>query len=261
MKFLALFALFFVVDAASLRTQNGTFVEPNQLPFLVFLKHVDLTGRVDFEYGVGTLISDQYVLTSYLATVVPKGLITLILGANNWKVNESSQVRFEVPQEDLIYMKPFEPERDLALIKLPTKVNFTEAIQPIQLPRWSDVDLDYANEKALVAGWGPRNRSEESNEPLDKPNYTEVQVLPKTECEVFPNDVICITRQMSSIHEEGSPVFTHDHKGFHQIALEAGFGFFTEKGEPRDVYIRLNKSKNLSWIANNSNVKIESWIC
>lgn len=252
---LLLLGLIFSANCASLRTQNGTIARPGQWPFLVFLQQEYLTSPGNFEYGVGTLISDQYVLTSFLAFITAQGQITAFLGADNWKVQEEGQLRFDILQGDFIYTEPFDPARDLALIKLPEPVEFSAKIQPIQLPRWSDVDLDYSKKYALVAGWGPRSSAEEDDEPMSRPSYTEVQVLPKEECEIFPDSVICIAQKASSVYEEGSPVFIYNRDGYHQIALEAGYGYVTTGGKPIDIYIRLNK--NLQWIVDNSNVEIQ----
>lgn len=207
---------------------------------------------------MGTLISNEYVLTTYINLAVAGGPINVILGAEDWLHPETGQIRFPALRRDaLIYPQPFDLAVDIALLRLPVQVPFSDRIQPIKLPRWSDVELDYADKYALIAGWGARNIDEEVEtlEPLLTVSYSEVQIAPKSECPIDTDEVMCVTEQLSSIFEHGGPVFTNERSGALQLGVMASIGHVNDDGDFYNVYVRLNR--NLQWIADNTNVEIE----
>lgn len=246
------------VKSAAIRTINGTIAHPGQFPFLAFIKAEFLSEDKlsnEAEYCVGTLISSDYVLSSFMSLSYPGGDVTVILGTDDWSASEADRIEFTVPLAEIVIQTPFSAVKDLALIKSPEPITFTDRIAPISLPRWSDVGKDLQNFKALVAGWGPRFGGE-NTEPEHYVTYTEVNILSEEDCIYETNEIICIERRTMSRFEEGSPLFTYDSTGARQLATTGGWGYIG--GNPLraiDVYIPL--ALHLEWISEVTNVEIE----
>ena len=113
------------------------------------------------------LISDRFALTAAHCVENPGSIrdITVTMGHSNWGSNQT--VKYKVKYvlihpkfQHTVFSDSIDPyENDIALLRLSSDLNFTEAIQPIGLPTETysdDVLLDTNKTKLLVAGWGKK---------------------------------------------------------------------------------------------------------
>ncbi|GLV38333.1 uncharacterized protein CBL_13115 [Carabus blaptoides fortunei] len=102
----------------------------------------------------GCLISDSFVLTA--AHCIDDATVVLVkLGAVAIMHREKQQISMK-SRHFIIHEEWHKKtiKNDIALIKLPHPVNFTDAIFPAKLP---SRNLDYLDIDALVCGWGKRD--------------------------------------------------------------------------------------------------------
>ena len=71
-------------------------------------------------------------------------------------------------------------DNDVAVIKLPEPVEFTDSIRPACLPTLGDMGEDYAGEMATAAGWGKTSTAAESHS--DQLYFVEAEVISNTLC-------------------------------------------------------------------------------
>lgn len=83
----------------------------------------------------------------------------------------------------------YSDEVDIAIFKLARIINFSETIQPVQLPPLSATGSTYDNKKTTVVGWGPDA----------KPRYADMKVLSNTECLLKNNDPWLDCRRMCAV--------------------------------------------------------------
>ncbi|XP_069970812.1 brachyurin-like [Penaeus vannamei] len=126
------------------RIVGGTEAVPHSWPHQVAL-------FVDFLYFCGgSLISSEWVLTA--AHCVDRHLsVEVVLGAHNLLEAEDTQVTMSssdfFAHED---WDSFTVANDIALVRLPTPVEFTDSIAPVKLPS-SDISVGTI---ATPTGWG-----------------------------------------------------------------------------------------------------------
>jgi len=134
---LVLFACFAINNAVQVKPKiaNGFLAKPEQFPFFAFL-------ALEHSSGVGggcgaSLISDEWLLT---AAHCLRGIdrLTVILGVTDLlDPNHPGRVAIDVDKNNFYsYFWYFSPMtwNDIALIRLPRKVEFSQYIQPVQLP-------------------------------------------------------------------------------------------------------------------------------
>ncbi|KAJ3643068.1 hypothetical protein Zmor_025804 [Zophobas morio] len=130
------------------RVVGGNIAEPHSLPYQVFLEfYTETYGK----YCGGSLISQNYVLTSASTVEV---LVTL--GAHNIYLTEPTQIN--VYSTDIIVHEGFNEDygwnNDIAVVKLPKSISYTDAIQPVALPKRADIAREYVGQVGRIAGWG-----------------------------------------------------------------------------------------------------------
>ncbi|XP_063926436.1 brachyurin-like [Zophobas morio] len=134
------------------RTVGGNIAEPHSIPYQALLEFYTETYGW---YCGGSVISQHYVLTS--ATCANNTLEVLVtLGAHNAFITETTQIN--VYSTDIIVHEHFGEIygwlNDIAVVKLPRTIDYTDAIQPVTLPKRADIDTVYLGVVGRIAGWG-----------------------------------------------------------------------------------------------------------
>jgi len=137
-------------DGVGDRIVGGHEAKQHQWPWQVAL-FID-----DYKFCGGALISDEWVLTA-AHCAEGAGYYDVMAGAHN--VRESSEPhRIEIrAHEDHIhpnYNLPIFLRNDIALVKLPEKVPFSQYIRPSCLPPATDADEEYVGVLTTPIGWG-----------------------------------------------------------------------------------------------------------
>lgn len=104
--------------------------------------------------------------------------VYITLGAHNIYKNEDTQIR--VVSKNVKVHEQWDPRRnmnDIAVIKLPTSVELTDAIQTVSLP---SIDSDYVGVRAKASGWGLTSGS---NTQISKVlEYVDLLVISNKDC-------------------------------------------------------------------------------
>ncbi|CAK1541870.1 unnamed protein product [Leptosia nina] len=139
------------------RIVSGWEAHEGQFPYQLSLRMVGQTGRVG---GCGaTLIHNLWALT---AAHCPAQRITLVVRVGATDIKTPSMM-FETTEyynhPRYIDTLPFVQPHDIALIKFPRRVEYTDLIQPIRLQASADKDKNYQDIVLTAFGWG-RNWTE-----------------------------------------------------------------------------------------------------
>lgn len=109
----------------------------------------------------------------------------MILGAHNFfDEGEPNQIRLKT-KSFLIY-EDFTPKQktgDIALIQLPTPIEFSEAIQAIELPKRSQTQRELEGLPAIQSGWG--KTSDEASGASEKLHSVETTILSNEYCNEY----------------------------------------------------------------------------
>ncbi|XP_049786305.1 trypsin-7-like [Schistocerca cancellata] len=135
-------------DVIDTRIVGGYQAPPHIFPWMVAILYNG------FMNCGGSLINDRYVLTAghCLNWVSPKN-ISVMLG-----INDLLSLQRVLPRVDrIIVHDDFDRDflhdiNDVALIRLAESVPFNDQVAPVCLPQ--NVETDYADQLAIVAGWG-----------------------------------------------------------------------------------------------------------
>lgn len=247
---------------------NGTTALPGQFPFLVFIENVNTTEQNRQSFSAGVLLSDRYVITSAQAVWPQANGFTLRVrvGAYNWSNdNEPGQLQFWVHDDAIhvheLYNVTAGPSTgyNLAILTLPESVRFTERIQPIDLPTWSEANEMYAGLTGLVSGWGFANWSEVERQPPDPAvNYAPVKIWNQQDCQGESNRNLCTNiRARTLYYEYGSPLVLQFGTTYKLIAIYTYDRIFIgpEGLGKINIYTRINRE--LDFIEKHTNVKIK----
>uniref|UniRef100_A0A8W7P4J9 Peptidase S1 domain-containing protein n=1 Tax=Anopheles coluzzii TaxID=1518534 RepID=A0A8W7P4J9_ANOCL len=135
------------------RIVNGYVAQPGQFPYQVAILSTFPTGS-----GLcgGSVLTANYVLTAAHCVDVSNGGL-VIYGAQDRTVNEPSQQRIAFEQSGVRLHPNWNPSLiryDIATIRVVSPVTFSDRIQPVTLPRLSDVGNDFAGLIGTVSGFG-----------------------------------------------------------------------------------------------------------
>ena len=126
----------------------------------------------------GSLISSTRVLTAAHCIKVSVAAL-VILGAINLFEDESTQVRFNVPENGLVCHPDFDPNtlhNDIAMIKFPSAVKFNDYISPIALAEGTD---DFVGDTGITSGWGHFDNTQQSSSYL---RFDYLKVIENWDC-------------------------------------------------------------------------------
>ncbi|XP_063919495.1 brachyurin-like [Zophobas morio] len=242
-------------NAPKPRIDGGQEAVPHSFPYQVF---VELYYSPSYgTYCGGVLISANYVLTAahcidsiYIAYV--------ILGAHNLKQTENTAV-LRISEE----MKPHENfsvfyyPNDIALIKLSESVEFTDAIQPVALPKRSDVDNTFVDAVGTISGWGATDYVDDSMSSVL--NYVNVKVITNRSCRLVfgglvVDSMVCtsgLNHASTCLGDNGGPLVVN--------GVLVGIASYYSEGcgdlEAPSGFTRVTSF--LDWIEENSDVVIE----
>ncbi|KAJ6642449.1 Collagenase [Pseudolycoriella hygida] len=132
------------------RIVNGFQANPGQFPHQALLEITLPQGKT----GVcgGSLLSNEWVITAAHCALLAKSF-KISLGAQTF-ANPSEPGRvIDITTTKIVHSQynPFLLTNDLTLIKLSRKIEFTDRIQPVILPKSNDL---FEGQDVIASGWG-----------------------------------------------------------------------------------------------------------
>lgn len=227
---------------------NGKTAIPGTFPFLAHISTTnEITGRTRVDSAV--LISDRHLLAKS-EFLQGWGDVTVLLGAFYPYIPDGQTQSFFVLHEDIIFKEPIQAGFDIAIIPLPRRAIFTDRIQPILLPRWSDKGKTYEGIEGTVSGWLHAGG-------LTFAGYDEVEIRPHNECGTLRQpEELCIAREVVSAGDNGVPLVVEGDDGREVVGIFSYYAIFKPEAEwvKTNVFIKLNE--HLDFIAENTGVAI-----
>lgn len=131
------------------RIMNGVKAEPNSFPYMAIIYAASVSCG-------GALLNEEFVLTAAhcLMELFKDEKFNVILGAHKY-YDKGEPGRLKLNAVKYWTHENFSMPtavNDIAIIKLPTKVKFTEKIQPIKIANSFDENENVA--VVLLSGWG-----------------------------------------------------------------------------------------------------------
>lgn len=151
------------------RLYGGSVMQIGEYPWMVLLSY-NISDRKHFACG-GALINNRYVVTAAHCILEKYKITDVVLGEHDLSMNpdcvsypgiekECADPILEVPVEEIIVNENFNASNknvhhDVALIRLKSRVEFTDFIQPVCLPLDPELQKDTHDQgsRLLVAGW------------------------------------------------------------------------------------------------------------
>merc|ERR1719228_453290 len=138
----------------------------------------------------GSLISDEWVLTAGHC-VYQANYFDVLAGAHNVRAS-SEPHRVEITSYEGFTNQVYNPDtlfNDIALIKLPSKIEFNDYIRPACLPKHSDQGNTYDGALTTPVGWG--KNADDAAGISDKLRMVEDRlVISNLECEYYYGSIL-----------------------------------------------------------------------
>uniref|UniRef100_A0A182MC29 Peptidase S1 domain-containing protein n=1 Tax=Anopheles culicifacies TaxID=139723 RepID=A0A182MC29_9DIPT len=166
----------FVQAAPGARVVNGETAALGQFPYQVRLTLN--VGNGQRALCGGTLLNEEWVLTAGHCVQLAKS-VEVHLGAVDFD-DQTNDGRLVLESTEFFKHEKYNPlfvANDVALVKLPEKVEFSERVQPVRLPTGNS---DYAGEAVVVSGWGLTQTGGQVSQELQ---YATLQVITNAECQ------------------------------------------------------------------------------
>uniref|UniRef100_A0A182QV72 Peptidase S1 domain-containing protein n=1 Tax=Anopheles farauti TaxID=69004 RepID=A0A182QV72_9DIPT len=263
MKSLFVFALLLVAAAAyaprDQRVVGGNVATLGQFPYAVGLItriNILLTGQC-----AGSLVSANFILTAGRCVSGIQSAVAVLGGLRINDASEPGQVRITVT--DFIVHPEYESQPDIfdvALVRLPLPVPFSDRVRPVRLPNLRQVEATFNGQQATYLGWGRFGEGTTNSEEL---RFGRAQVISTLACRInLPTNTIvdehvCTDGADSSPcqGEFGAPLTVVDADG---ITTQIGvFSFISILGcESGRAAVHTRMSSYLTWIGANSDVEI-----
>ncbi|GAB0098283.1 chymotrypsin [Sergentomyia squamirostris] len=242
------------------RIVNGNQASPHQFPY-----QAALVVRLASENTIcgGSLISQNYVLTAAHCTDLSV-YVTVYLGVHNLSdYTEHTRIVQTVFRSEIVVHEQYNTsgyQNDISVIKMPTPIVLSYAIQPVRLPSIDQADVTFLNEAATVSGWGrTTDTTQDTSEIL---NYAVLNVISNQACRtLYPTlqeNNICTrgsNRAGTCQGDSGGPMVITESDGiFTQVGVVSfGSGLGCEFNWP-NVFVRLPSF--LCWLGCHSDVSI-----
>jgi secreted trypsin-like serine protease len=204
----------------------------------------------------GSVLTEDFVLTAAHCTS-GLGEFRMGFGSNDFNDPQVTIISFsklEHPQYNGLYLN-----NDLSLIALPQRLTFSSTIAPIPLPRRSQTDETFVNERVVASGYGLTANGGAISPKL---NYVYLRVIGNAEClsfygsSVVQDSTICTrggdrNEQSTCQGDSGGPIITEDKTLIGVTSFVSSRG--CDAGDPSG-FARV--SKYLDWIGQNTGVQI-----
>nr|XP_019525619.2 collagenase-like isoform X1 [Aedes albopictus] len=236
---------------------NGQTAEAGQFPWQVSIRAT--LGRSVTVCG-GSLIAPQWILTAAHCakdyTAFQIGLGSTLL--NVPRLTMSTVVKIVHPEFD-----PIRLANDIALIKLPSQVPYSNEISPIQLPPLHYVAKSFQNVVGIVSGFG--RTSDASQSISTNLKYEKMRLITNSECatvygtSVIKDSTLCAlgwerTNQNVCQGDSGGPLVIDESGSYIQIGVVS---FVSNRGcstgDPSG-YIRV--ASYLNWISQHTGIRV-----
>ncbi|XP_058456873.1 collagenase-like [Malaya genurostris] len=165
------------VQAEESRIINGKNAELGQFPYQAKLIIETDQGRA---LCGGSLLSDVWVLTAGHCVENARS-IEVTLGAVDLN-DQGNDGRTVLNSTEYVRHPDYNPStlaNDVAVVKLPESVIFSDRIEPVNLPAGNS---SYNRQLALVSGWG---LTRDNGAPAQRLQYTTLTVIRNSECSLF----------------------------------------------------------------------------
>ncbi|KAL1397565.1 hypothetical protein quinque_005428 [Culex quinquefasciatus] len=244
------------------RVVGGYVATPGQFPYQIVM-------TANFPAGGalcgGSLLSHNFVLTAaHCVDQAADGMI--ILGAQvRTDANEEGQVRIPFVRDGIYLHENWDPSLiryDIATVRMQSPVQYTPRIQPVHLPRWSDLNNDFAGVIGTVSGFG--RFSDDINAASDVLRYVNNPITTNTVCNLrflglIQPENICLSGENSRgacSGDSGGPMtIERDGKTVQVGVVSFGLALGCENNWP-SVFARTTSF--LQWIQAHSDVIIEA---
>ncbi|XP_065093779.1 collagenase-like [Ochlerotatus camptorhynchus] len=193
------------------RIINGKDAELGQFPYQALLKIDTPNGRA---LCGGSVLNEEWILTAGHC-VQDASSFEITMGTINLKSTEDDG-RVVMNSTEYIQHEDYngqDASNDIAVIKLPQRVQFSNRIQAVQLPTGHD---DYNRKMATVSGWG---KTRDMGGVAQRLQYATIQVIRNNECRlVYPSSIqpttlCCRGDQQSTCNgDSGGPLVLDDDK-------------------------------------------------
>jgi len=245
------------VGGGSGRIVGGAEATPHSYPWMAAL-FID-----DSWFCGGSLISDEWILTAAHCTT-DAHTARILLGAHDVKAADE-EGRIEVVSTDILTHEKYNPfllHNDIALIRLPYKVNFTDILSPVCLPSYSEVDERWAHEDCQASGWGKPSDAASSISPVLR--EVTVDTITNLICALqFPtiinHNIICISGhdgKSTCNGDSGGPLHLVRDGKFKQIGITSfGSSMGCEIGSHAGF---TRPTSYLDWIETNTGIIIDA---
>jgi len=242
-------------QSKSTKIVGGNEVTPHEYPWQVGL-FID-----DMYFCGGSIISEDWVLTA-AHCMDGAGFVEVVMGAHS--IHDNSEVgRVSATSTDFFTHEnwnSFTLSNDLALIRMPSPIVFTDTIQPVCLPSYTDAADDFVGVGVTLTGWGrPSDSAGGISEVLREVDVTTISTA---DCQAYysivTDNILCIDSEGghgSCNGDSGGPM-NYVTGGVTQTRGITSFGSSTgcETGYP-DGYTRV--TSYLDWIETNTGIAID----
>ncbi|XP_055595179.1 brachyurin-like [Uranotaenia lowii] len=237
---------------------NGRQAEPNQFPWQVSIRAT--LGNSVTVCG-GSLIAPEWILTAahcakdYTGFQIGFGSIHL----NVPRLTMSTVTKVVHPNFD-----PVRLNNDVAVIKLPSRVSFSNEISAVRLPPLSYSRRTFQYTLALVSGFGRTSDASQSISSTLK--YENLKIISNAECSTVYGSSVILNSTMCAIGYErnnqnvcqgdsGGPMVVKDNDSYVQIGIVS---FVSNRGcSTGDPSGYIRTASFLPWIAEQTGIRIE----
>ncbi|KAL5277010.1 hypothetical protein ACFFRR_002303 [Megaselia abdita] len=242
------------------RILGGQLAASGQFPYQAALIMSD--GSNSWFCG-GSIISDRWILT---AAHCPDGatIVRVILGSNDINNIDSNAQQYLVKdKQNMIIHEKYNRNNlnnDLALVKLPSTIQFNSKVKKISLPKRSSNPPSYENVIATASGWGKTKDSDPSV--TNELRFVSLKVIRNQECNrsyapgFVVSSTLCVsTRGKKSIcsGDSGGPLVV----GGVQGTLVGVSSFVSNSGCGSEVPAGFSRvTSYLQWIKDNTGLDV-----